>query len=72
MTPELVEQWKNLYKIAIETGNEQAIKNAEQQRAEMIMDCQQKTATRVKELIARQNEITSEFKEIKGQLDVQR
>lgn len=71
MTPEQVEQWKKERDIAVATGNEEAIKAVELHRAEMLMDCQQKTATRVKELIAKQNEISENFSELKASLKEQ-
>lgn len=71
MTPEQVEQWKKERDIAVATGNEDAIKAVEQHRAEMLMDCQQKTASRVKELIARQNEISTNFSDLKASLKAQ-
>lgn len=71
MTLEQVEQWKKERDIAVATGNEDAIKAVEQHRAEMLMDCQQKTASRVKELIAKQTEISTNFTELKTSLKQQ-
>lgn len=72
MTVEQVEQWRKERDIALKTGNVEAIQEVERHRAEMLMDCQQKTATRVKELIARQTEISENFKELKESLNEQK
>lgn len=54
MTAEQVDQWKRERDIAYHTKDENAIREVEQHRLEMIMDCQMKTATRVKDLVKAQ------------------
>ena len=65
MTAEQVEQWKRERDIAYQTKNEEAIKAVEQHRVEMLMDCQMKTATRVKDLIKQQTDIVESINLIK-------
>ena len=57
MTAEQVDQWKRERDIAYHTKDENAINAVEQHRVEMLMDCQMKTATRVKDLIKSQTDI---------------
>lgn len=64
MTAEQVEQWKRERDIAYQTKNEDAIKAVEQHRVEMLMDCQMKTATRVKNLIKQQSDLADGIKEL--------
>lgn len=65
MTAEQVEQWKRERDIAYQTKNEDAIKAVQQHRVEMLMDCQMKTATRVKDLIKKQTDIVESINQLK-------
>lgn len=68
MTAEQVEQWKRERDIAYQSKDEATIKAVEQHRVEMLMDCQMKTATRVKDLIKQQTSIVDSIKLINESL----
>lgn len=69
MTAEQVDQWKRERDIAYQTNDENVINAVEQHRVEMLMDCQMKTATRVKELIKSQTDIVLSINQLNAKME---